>query len=362
MTLGEDILQAGVVEKMPNSPYSSEGEDAYDESSYGSDFQPPDLTPGFVQVHEDCCRARYRKSRAAPSDPYYICLNKSTCRSLAGGHHTVLRGGHRAEPGTYEGIFSPSGKLVAAKSGTRTTPESVKEVAWSIRESDRAQAAAIEGLTVGAMTGGLLSSKMSIQQAETLVAEPDQEVEGDVSETLVGNPSGNNAMFLDVLSSLVKRIEKLDERLTKTDMANSTILLDLKSERDREREKTASILRSVKHRAGNRTKDRDAISSVAQKHAAATGRTRDGSEFDSKAVVEIEEGAARSSDEESEGKYVKDEWWMGDKEWGPYDKHQQGDPGHWSDSSEDKGRKAMRKKRAARKQTSGLRLYAIARG
>ena len=86
---------------------------------------------------------------------------------------------------------------------------------------------------------------------------------------------------------------------------------------------------------------------MAQKHAAATGRTRDGSEFDSKVVVEMEEGAARSSDEESERKHTKDEWWVGDKEWGPYDKHQQGDPGHWSDLSEDKGRKAMRKKRAA---------------
>ena len=58
----------------------------------------------------------------AKDAPYYVCLNKAQCRSLAGGNHAVLRGGHRAEPGVYEGVYGPTGKLTAAKSGTRISP------------------------------------------------------------------------------------------------------------------------------------------------------------------------------------------------------------------------------------------------
>ena len=124
----EDNLQVSEnMAEMLNSPFSSEGEEEYDEASYGSDFQPPGLAPGLVIVHEDCCRARYRPSRVPPVTPYYICLNKSTCRSLAGGRHSVLQGGQRAEPRACEGIFSPGGKLLAAKSGTRSTAKAVEQ-------------------------------------------------------------------------------------------------------------------------------------------------------------------------------------------------------------------------------------------
>ena len=41
MTSEEDILQARIDKEMSNSQNSSEEEDACDEFSYGSDFQPP---------------------------------------------------------------------------------------------------------------------------------------------------------------------------------------------------------------------------------------------------------------------------------------------------------------------------------
>ena len=43
---------------------SSEGE-TYDDISYGSDVQPPDIAPGFVMVHKNCYREKYHTSRVA---------------------------------------------------------------------------------------------------------------------------------------------------------------------------------------------------------------------------------------------------------------------------------------------------------
>ena len=174
MTLEEDIPLAEKVAKMPNSPVSSEGEeDGYEESSYGSEFQPPDLTPGLVQVSEDRCRARYRKSRAQPNDPYLVCLNGSSCRGKYGGYPPGLRKTQRAEPGIYQVVFNMNGRLTAAKYGTRVTSANLSHAAKKIRETDRAQARAIEGLTLGDTTGGLSTSSFSLGQAENLVAAPD---------------------------------------------------------------------------------------------------------------------------------------------------------------------------------------------
>ena len=55
MTSKEDFLQGEKMAQMPDLPVSSGDEDGggYEESSYGSDFQPPDLAPGFVHVKED---------------------------------------------------------------------------------------------------------------------------------------------------------------------------------------------------------------------------------------------------------------------------------------------------------------------
>ena len=202
----EDDLQVSKnMAEMLNSPFSSEGEEEYDEASYGSDFQPPGLASGLVMVHEDCCCARYRPSRVPPGTPYYIFLNKSTCCSLAGGRHSVLRGGQRAEPGAYKGIFGPGGKLLAAKSGTRSTAKAAEQATKEIRASDRAQVEAIKGLTSNEPPGGLSCQDLSLSQAEILVlAESDQEVEGKKSKA----PANQNAQFLGLLSSLVTRIEQ----------------------------------------------------------------------------------------------------------------------------------------------------------
>ena len=118
------------------------------------------------------------------------------------------------------------------------------------------------------------------------------------------------------------------------------------------------IIRPSKDGAKDATKDRNAISSVAQKHAAATTRARYGSEF-----IEDEEcGLKRGGliDEESESGY--DDWWAGDEKGCPYETGNHERQGHWSDSSRDIERKASKKKDATRKQTSELRLYSIARG
>ena len=132
-------------EMSDESSVPSEGEN-YEDMSYGSDVQPPDLATGFVMVHEHCCRARYRPSRAAKDTPFLICLNKSECRSLAGGLHPLLRGCQRAEPGVYHGVYGPSGKLTAARDGTRSSPDALSKLATEARNLNRAHAATIGGL------------------------------------------------------------------------------------------------------------------------------------------------------------------------------------------------------------------------
>ena len=93
------------------------------------------------------------------------------------------------------------------KSGTRTTPASMKQAVEGLRESDCTQALAIKGLTVSDPPGRLSDLKFLIPQAVNLVAEIDQEFGGDTSGTL----TDKKAMSLEVLSSLVKQIEKLDD-------------------------------------------------------------------------------------------------------------------------------------------------------
>ena len=158
MTSETDFLGEEIPLETLDSEFS-EVEMVYDDGSYGSDVQPPNLTEDFVRVHEECCRARYHPSRTGKDAPYSICVNKSTCQSLAGGSHPVLREEHWASTGIYEGIYGPSGKILAAKAGTRVTPETVERLATESCVSDRAQAEAINGLTPDTATeeGGLLS-------------------------------------------------------------------------------------------------------------------------------------------------------------------------------------------------------------
>ena len=110
-----------------NLSYSSHEGEEYDAASFGSELEPPGLAQGYTVVHENCCRAHYKSSTAPKNAPYHICLNKSTCRSLYGGtDHSILRGGQRAEPGVYEGLYSTKGKLFCAKAGTRTTARAIE--------------------------------------------------------------------------------------------------------------------------------------------------------------------------------------------------------------------------------------------
>ena len=65
MSSKEVILGENLAKLPDNSSVSSEGE-IYDDDSYGSEFQPPDLVKGSVMVHENRCRVRYLKSRSIP--------------------------------------------------------------------------------------------------------------------------------------------------------------------------------------------------------------------------------------------------------------------------------------------------------
>ena len=168
---GQDVF----METLESSD-SSEGEGGYDNASYGSDVQPPSMTDGFVLVLEDSCRARYRPSRTAKTSPFYVCLNKSECRSLAGGRHSVLRGKARVKPGVYCGVYGRNGKLIAAQDGTHTSPESLAKIAEERRRSVRAQGHGLQNLKTGLESstdtptlGGLSSKNLTLSSAENLV-------------------------------------------------------------------------------------------------------------------------------------------------------------------------------------------------
>ena len=105
---------------------SSHEEASDNDFSYGSDVQDRSLSDDFVRVHDNCCCMIYRPSKASKDSDKYICLNKSSCCSQYDGRdHSLLRGGHRAEPGIYEGIYGQTGKLLAAKAGSRTSDKAL---------------------------------------------------------------------------------------------------------------------------------------------------------------------------------------------------------------------------------------------
>ena len=313
MTLEEDIPEEEEGRrKFTSSPISSKGEDeGY--ASYGSEFHVPDLAEGLIRVNEDCCRASYRKSRALPDNPYLVCLNASTCRAKYGGLHTVLRRTQRAEPGIYEGVFGTNGKLRAAKYSTWLTTMSMKEAEDRVQESDRAQAQGIEDLTGGDEMGGLLSSYFSVSQAKS-GTHPDQDVEGVASgffaTNLIGpkNPLGSEAQFLEVISSLVRRIEVLDGRLADSNQANTTT----NKPSTNNLSSATSILRPPRSRGYTGTSDRDLISLVAQRQGAQGKQVKDRKK-DSKGVSE--DGRRRhqqvsSGEESQDGGPDGKPWWI----------------------------------------------------
>ena len=118
MASEEDINVAKKLENVSQNSSVSSHDEAFDDESYGSDVQMPGLSDGFIQVHEGCCRAMYRPSKAGKDAGMYICLNKASCRShYEGRDHSILRGGHRATPSSqgresyqYPGIDSAQGR------------------------------------------------------------------------------------------------------------------------------------------------------------------------------------------------------------------------------------------------------------
>ena len=319
VSLGEKLA------KMPlNSSDSSEGEEAYDDMSYGSDIQSPDLAKGFVMVHENCCRARYRPSRVSKGTPFYVCLNKSDCRSLAGGQHAILRGGHRAVPGVYRGVYGPSGKLLAAKAGTQTTPATIEKLAAETRESDRAQAA-----TIGKLSADMCS--FSIPDTENLfaTAEIDPEVEGP-NPTNFGTKQ--NTILLRLMSSLCDKIDKLDSGI---ENGNTAIIQALTTARPPSQ--------SILHPPSFTTTmtEEEAISSMARKHAAHSERT-----------------APRNTDEEyEESRYTKEVYEDKEVYGEEYGREEESD---WSETPTVK--KTRKKAAKVSKSSSRPRLYAIAWG
>ena len=172
MSSKEVILGENLPKSSDNTSFSSEAV-SYDDDSYGSEFQPPDLAHGSVMVHENRCRARYRKSRSALDAQYLICLNNSDCRSLAGGRHSLLRSSQRADPGVYEGVYGANRKLLAAKAGTCHTPQTLSRLASEARNSNRSQAADIGELSSdvaqnkpGVVSEGRASSRHQVTDQE----------------------------------------------------------------------------------------------------------------------------------------------------------------------------------------------------
>ena len=250
-------------------------------------------------VHENCCQARYRTSRAAKDTPLYIYLNRAECRSLAGGHHDVLRGSQRAETGIYEGIYGPASKLTATKSGTRTTLKIISRLASESRTSGRAQAVSI---------GGLLSdvSPFSIPDAENLItAKIDQKVE-------VSNPGSSgdqNAILLRLMSSLCSKIEKLDSGIEK---GNTAIIHALSKTRPSSQ---PIILHPPFYKTTTPATEDSAGSSVARRYAKAVRQKEQ--EMDPEKLDYEEE----HKDEEmidNEGEY--EEEWSDYDEWGTSDR------------------------------------------
>ena len=321
MTSKEDTIERENVDNLSLKSTDSSHDGAYDDMSYGSDVQVPGLSGGYVRVHDNCCRVTYRPSKASKESATYICLNKSSCRSQYGGRdHSILRGGHRATSGIYEGIYGQTGKLLAAKAGSRTSVGVLDRAREESRASDRAYAATMGGRNVR-LEEDAVSFSVSDAEGDLTAKSAD-----NVSEA--PNPSTDkDSKLLDLMSALFSRIDKLESGMEKRNTA-----IHQSQRTSTERTVPPSILRSqVKVRG---TRNTDAISSVARNHASSVRKARRSREGDEEYLEEyLEEG--------SEG-YVDDEFFQGE--------------GEESDASRPK------RKTKGKKTSSRPRLYAIAGG
>ena len=272
------------VENMENlSTDSSHGEDYDDLLSYGSDVQDPELSGGLVRVHEDCCRVAYRPSKAPKDSARYICLNKSSCRSQYGGRdHSILRGHHRAQPGVYEGVYGQTGKLLAAKSGTRTTASDQNRLQDEKRASDRVHASSMDGRNLGSVDE---SPGYSISDAEVeLTAKSAEDPKSSTDK---------DKKLLELMSALFNRIDKLESGME--DRAATTIHRSKKA--TNERPSAPSILRARKDRD---TEDEEPLSSVARRHRAAARKGRNGRKDTEYEEYNEEEGSVGFIDDEDD--------------------------------------------------------------
>jgi len=343
MSLKEDLNE---LEMLSESSDSSEGA-SDDGVSTGSTVQPPDLATGYCYVAESRCRASYRKHRSDPKAPYLICLGRADCRRRYGGQHPVLRTESRAEAGLYKGVYDSNGKLLAAKSGTRTTPATLAtsqaKLAAEKLASDRAQASMIGGLSDDVSLpslkdpsrgsdrdqGGVQRADgfpLSISDAEDLLAPASDQTVGNKNSGSVLDLSGQNTALLKLMSSLCQKIEDLGTGIEK---GNSTIIQALGESKTTPPTKP-SALRAASF---NNDDERAAIASTARKHA--TAARIEGTRKDK----EEEELANDRSDDD-------DGWPYNDPDWGPYDPT----------------KKPRTKKSSRKKFSSRSRLYAIAKG
>ena len=355
MTSEPDYTGKKMAKETLESSDSSEGEGGYDDASYGSDVQPPGLSKGFVMVHENCCRAIYRPSRMAKDSTDYICLNKTQCRSLAGGTHQVLREKQRAAPGVYAGRYGKNGKLVAALVGTLTDPATLDTIADERRRADRSQALSLSGLTSGldrsteetVTLGGLSDAKLTLSDAESLVASEIDQEGGRVSHGSTN--SSKEDILLKLMSSLVDKIEKLDSGLSQRDREHTTILRTLMTPTIDTT--TASILRPATYT--------DPVSGVAQRHAAAESVAikAKGTE----AIAKRRTDRTRATATRKKTKATRRAVTHDDDDGVSYDSEGDGgSQGECPSSSSDEDTK--RRSRVSRVASSRARLYAIARG
>ena len=170
----------------------------------------------------------------------------------------------------YEGVYGHSGNLMVANSGTHTTPTTIERFASESWASNCAQDEAFEGLKPPGEL--LLSGNFVIPSAKNLASSDfDQEVEGFNSRSS-GIP--NNAIFLQLMNSLVDKIEKLDTGMEKRDQMNTTILQELADSATMKAEKKAEIiLHPPTHQAKatwSTVESGGTLTLVATKHDAAT--------------------------------------------------------------------------------------------
>jgi len=246
---------------------------------------------------------------------------------------------------------------MAAKSGTLSTAKAVEQSTNEIRASDRAQVEAIQGLTSNEPPGGLSCQNLSLSHAEDLVtAELDQEVEVKKSKA----PADQNAQFLGLLSSLVTRIEQLDDKMARQDNEHTTILRELRSEI--KGKATDRVPKGILHPPSKRTEE-SAVSSVARRHAASTP-TRTTTNQTKQAMRDTMDAGRRTksvaldNDNDSgsdEGGWSDNEAWEQTR-----NKKSSHRTGYWSDSSNDGKRRV--KTKGKKTKSPPHRMYAIARG